>query len=319
MAWLAAPWTLKRAGIAGMNWRNAALIAEQNPRRFYPRVDDKLLTKKLAQAAGIAVPTLYAEVRTNHDAADMHGILEPLSDFVVKPAHGAGGDGIFVIEGRASGLFRKASGVLVTQEAIAHHVSNILSGMYSLGGRPDTAMIEQRVVFDPLFARITHQGVPDIRTVVYRGVPIMAMVRLPTRMSDGKANLHQGAVGAGIDLATGCLLSGIWRNEPVTHHPDSQNRIPGLAIPQWDELLALAARCYELTGLGYLGVDVVLDAHSGPLMLELNARPGLGIQLANRAGLRARVATVDAEAPLGVPAAQRVAFSMQQFAGPAAA
>jgi alpha-L-glutamate ligase-like protein len=317
MAWIAAPWTLKRAGIAGMNWRNAALIAEQNPRRFYPRVDDKLLTKRLAQAAGIAVPSLYAEVRTNHDAADMRSILEPLSDFVVKPAHGAGGEGVFVIEGRAGELFRKSSGVLVTQEAIAHHVSNILSGMYSLGGRPDTAMIEQRVIFDPLFARITHQGVPDIRTVVYRGVPIMAMVRLPTRLSDGKANLHQGAVGAGVDMASGCLLSGIWRNVPVTHHPDSQNRIAGLAIPQWDELLALAARCYELTGLGYLGVDVVLDAHSGPLMLELNARPGLGIQLANRAGLRARVGAVDAGAPLGGTAAQRVAFAMQSFAGPA--
>ena len=118
MAWIAAPWTLKRAGIAGMNWRNAALIAEQNPRRFYPRVDDKLLTKKLAQAAGIAVPALYAEVRTNHDAADMHGILDPLSDFVVKPAHGAGGDGIFVIDGRAGELFRKSSGALVTHEAI---------------------------------------------------------------------------------------------------------------------------------------------------------------------------------------------------------
>lgn len=315
MAWIASPWKLRKAGIAGMNWRNAALIAEQNPRRFYPRVDDKLLTKKLAQAAGIPVPALYAEVRTNHDAADMRAILEPLDDFVIKPAHGAGGEGIYVIAGRSGELFRKASGAVVGRDAIAHHVSNILSGMYSLGGRPDTAMIEQRVHFDPLFEKITHQGVPDIRTVVYRGVPIMAMVRLPTRMADGKANLHQGAVGAGVDLATGQLLGGIWRNEPVTHHPDTHQRIPGLQIPQWHELLALAARCYELTGLGYLGVDVVLDADNGPLMLELNARPGLGIQLANRVGLRARVAAVDAEAPLGATAVQRVAFAVERLAG----
>lgn len=315
MAWIASPWALKRAGFAGMNWRNAALIAEQNPRRFYPRVDDKLLTKRLAEAAGIAVPALYAEVRTNHDAAHMRDILEPLTDFVVKPAHGAGGEGIFVIEGRSGSHFRKASGALATGEAIAHHVSNILSGMYSLGGRPDTAMIEQRVVFDPLFEKITYQGVPDIRTVVYRGVPIMAMVRLPTRLSDGKANLHQGAVGAGVNLATGCLLGGILRNEPLAQHPDTQNPIAGLRIPQWDELLVLAARCYELTGLGYLGVDIVLDAEAGPLMLELNARPGLGIQLANRAGLRTRVRMVDDEAPLGASAAQRVAFAMQRFSG----
>lgn len=314
MVWFATPWAMKRAGIAGMNWRNASLIAEQNPRRFYPRVDDKLLTKKLAEEAGIAVPSLYAEVRTNHDASDMSGILEPLTEFVVKPAHGAGGEGIFVINGRSGGMFRKASGAIVSRDAIAHHVSNILSGMYSLGGRPDTAMIEQLVVFDPLFREITHQGVPDIRTVVYRGVPTMAMVRLPTRLADGKANLHQGAVGAGVDMASGRLLRGIWRNEPVTHHPDTQNRISGLHIPQWEKLLALAARCYELTGLGYLGVDVVLDAEAGPLMLELNARPGLGIQLANRSGLRSRVLQVDTEAPLGAPAAQRVAFAMNRFA-----
>ncbi|MEQ9737129.1 MAG: alpha-L-glutamate ligase-like protein [Algiphilus sp.] len=315
MRWFASPRSLRRAGIAGMNWRNAALIAEQNPRRFYSRVDDKLLTKKLAQGAGIAVPELYAQVRTNHDASDMHQILDALDGFVIKPAHGSGGEGIVVVLGRSGTMFRKASSALIDHEGLTHHVSNILSGMYSLGGQPDTAMIEQRVVFDPLFERITHQGVPDIRTVVYRGVPILAMVRLPTRLSDGKANLHQGAVGAGVDMATGALTTGIWHNQPVDVHPDSHNAIAGLQIPSWERLLEIAARCYELTGLGYLGVDVVLDAHRGPLMLELNARPGLSIQLANRVGLRHRVAEVDRAAPVAAPAGARVAFAMQTFGG----
>ena len=319
MRWIASPWALRRAGIAGMNWRNAELIAEQNPRRFYPRVDDKLLTKKLAQAAGISVPELYAEVRTNHDAADMREIVRTLDGFVIKPAHGAGGEGVTVVVGRSGEMFRKASGALIGEDALTHHVSNILSGMYSLGGRPDTAMIEQRVIFDPLFERITHQGVPDIRTVVYRGVPIMAMVRLPTRLADGKANLHQGAVGAGVDIGSGTLMTGIWQNAPTEHHPDTHNRIAGLQIPQWERLLELAARCYELTGLGYLGVDVVLDAYRGPLMLELNARPGLSIQLANRAGLRTRVGTVDSDAPHGAPAPARVAFAMDAFRSAATA
>jgi hypothetical protein len=38
---------------------------------------------------------------------------------------------------------------------------------------------------------------------------------------------------------------------------------------------------------------VVLDAHYGPLMLELNARPGISIQIANRAGLRHRLETAE--------------------------
>lgn len=313
MAWLANPLALRRAGVAGMNWRNSALIAEQNPRRFYPRVDDKLLTKRLAQAAGIAVPKLHAEVRTNHDAAGIGARLASFEDFVIKPAHGAGGEGVTVVVGRSAELFRKASGALVSRADLVHHISNILSGMYSLGGRPDTAMVEQRVIFDPLFDRITYQGVPDIRTVVYRGVPIMAMVRLPTQMADGKANLHQGAVGAGVDMTTGTLTTAIWRNAAVELHPDTHNPITGLKIPQWESLLEQAANCFELTGLGYLGVDIVLDAHAGPLMLELNARPGLGIQLANRCGLAHRVRAVDRHGLHGASAAERVAFALTHF------
>lgn len=313
MAWFTTPAALKRAGIAGMNWRNAALIAEQNPRRFYPRVDDKLLTKKLAQSAGIAVPALYAEVRTNHDANRLQALLGDHHDFVIKPAHGAAGEGVTIIVGRSGDHYRKGNGALLTCDDLSHHVSNILSGMYSLGGQPDTAMIEQRVVFDPLFEKITFQGVPDIRTVVYRGVPIMAMVRLPTRLSDGKANLHMGAIGVGVDLARGTLGHGIWRNRVVDEHPDTHHPVPGLEIPHWRTLLELAANCFELTGLGYLGVDVVLDATQGPLILELNARPGLNIQLANGVGLRTRVAAVDADAPLNAPPSERVAFAMQRF------
>jgi hypothetical protein len=49
----------------------------------------------------------------------------------------------------------------------------------------------------------------------------------------------------------------------------------------------------DQTGLGYIGADVVLDARRGPMVLELNARPGLAIQLANRAGLMPRLDTVD--------------------------
>ena len=132
-----------------------------------------------------------------------------------------------------------------------------------------------------------------MRVLVYQGYPVMAMVRLATRRSRGKANLHQGAVGAGIDLASGRTLSGVLGNDIVTEHPDTGEPIAGLNIPSWEQFLSLAARCYELTGLGYLGVDIVLDRLRGPLILELNARPGLNIQIANKVGLKNRFALVD--------------------------
>ena len=280
------PWQiLKDAGIVGMNARNGNYIARYNQRRLYPLVDDKLRTKELAENAGIHVPQLYAAIHTEHDIAQLKTQLEPHQRFVMKPAHGAGGEGIVVISGRQGSGFVRAGGAHMSLEALQHHASNILSGMFSMGGMPDQAMIEYCVDFDPVFAPITHHGVPDIRTLVFRGVPVCAMVRLPTRESDGKANLHQGAVGAGIDLRSGQTIGGVHHNAPVSHHPDTGAALSNFAIPHWPQLLLLATRCFELAPLGYLGVDIVLDRQLGPLMLELNARPGLSIQLATGRGL----------------------------------
>ncbi len=277
----------------GLNRRNADYTLRYNPRHLYPLVDDKLATKRLAEKAGIAVPKLYGVIEIERQIRNLPQWLQPYQDFVIKPAQGSGGDGIIVISGRRKERYRKINGQLIGQDELAHHVSNILSGLFSLGGHPDKALIEYRVQFDQVFESMSFQGVPDIRIIVFLGVPVMAMVRLPTKMSDGKANLHQGAIGAGIDLATGKTLSGVWNNEIIFEHPDTENPVQGVQIPSWDTLLNIAARSYELTGLGYQGVDIVLDREKGPLILELNARPGLNIQIANRAGLLARLQLVE--------------------------
>jgi alpha-L-glutamate ligase-like protein len=284
---------LAKLGVLGLNRRNTEYTLRYNPRRLYPLVDDKLRTKQLAQRAGIAVPELYGVAEQNYQVRTLPEMLEQHSDFVVKPAHGSGGDGILVISGRSRQMYRNANGSLLSREELCYHVSNILSGVYSLGGQPDRALIEYRVRPDPLFEAISYQGVPDIRVIVFLGVPVMSMVRLPTRMSGGRANLHQGALGAGIDITNGTTLSAVWRNDIVTEHPDTGNMVMGLKIPNWETLLRLAARCYELTGLGYQGVDIVLDKDQGPLILELNARPGLNIQIANRYGLLPRLNLVE--------------------------
>ena len=317
MKWFISPRELRRKGVVGMNQRNADLIAEHNPRPLYPLVDDKLRTKQLALEAGMAVPELYGVIETNHDIRHLPRIVARSDDFVIKPAHGAGGNGILVITGRMRDSFRKSSGRMVDLEGVGHHVSNVLSGMHSLGGQPDKAMVEYRVKFDPLFEKVSHQGVPDIRTVVYKGYPIMAMVRLPTRDSDGKANLHQGAVGVGVNMGTGRTGKGVWHNRIVDVHPDTGAPIQGLQIPGWDALLEMAARCFEITGLGYLGVDVVLDRERGPLMLELNARPGLAVQLANGSGLGERVRLIESLHREGLNPQRRAALAQECFSSAA--
>ncbi len=307
---------LRSQGVLGMNERNAEYIMRFNPRSLYPLVDDKLQTKELAIKAGIAVPELYGVIRTEHDIAGLGELVRDRQDFAIKPAHGSGGDGIMVVTGRsprAQGLYRLADGSVISEAEVGFHLSNILSGQFSLGGHRDVALLEYCIKVDPLFAEHCFQGVPDIRVIVLRGYPVMAMIRLPTRRSRGKANLHQGAVGAGIDLASGITTYGVLGNSRAIEHPDTGAPIAGLAIPRWEYLLTLAARSYELTGLGYVGVDIVLDRRFGPLILELNARPGLNIQICNRAGLRPRLERAEA-LPAETDIAARVTRSRDLFA-----
>jgi alpha-L-glutamate ligase-like protein len=306
---------LVERGVLGINRRNADYVSAWNSRRLFPLVDDKLETKRLALEAGMAVPDLYGVIAQQHEIDDLPRLLDGRDDFVLKPAHGSGGNGILVIDGRRGERYRKVSGEMMEREELYHHVSNGLSGLYSLGGHRDQVMVEYRVRVDPLFQRITYKGVPDLRTIVFRGYPVMAMARLPTRASDGKANLHQGAVGVGIDLATGRTLGGVLGNETIHEHPDTGHQLSGIQIPGWQELLELAARCHEITGLGYLGVDVVLDRDNGPMILELNARPGLNIQIANRRGLLERLRRVETEIDPAADVGSRVAAA-RRWAAP---
>jgi alpha-L-glutamate ligase-like protein len=301
------PKRFRDLGVLGMNRRNFELIHALNPRASYPLVDDKLRTKRLVRDHGICVPEVYCVIDRHHQLQDIESRLEGRDDFVVKPARGAAGDGILVVERRlGGGSYRTASGKLKSIEDLRQHLANILSGMYSLSAAPDSAFFEYRIKPDETLGKISFQGVPDVRVVVYRGYPAFSMVRLPTAMADGKANLHQGAVGAGVDIGTGKTSSGVWKRRRIREHPDTGCSIEGVEVPHWPRLLEIAAGCFDLIGMGYLGVDLVLDEDHGPMMLELNARPGLDIQIANRRGLREVLAKVDAFADEPRSPAERV-------------
>jgi alpha-L-glutamate ligase-like protein len=305
---------LRANGVLGINARNAEYTLPYNRRDRYPLVDDKALTKQIAARAGVAVPELYGVIEIHRQVRELPAMLAQHWDFAVKPSRGSQGDGIIVVTGRSRSLYRSADGTFLDEEEMAFHVSNILAGVYSLGGQSDKALIEYRVNFDPVFEAITYRGVPDVRIIVFLGVPVMAMVRLPTRLSGGKANLHQGAIGTGVDMATGRTLTAVWGTSIVTEHPDTGSPVSGVQIPHWDTLLELAARSHELTGLGYQGIDIVLDRDRGPLILELNARPGLAIQIANRAGLKTRLQAVERHRTGLGSIAERVAFAKTHFA-----
>lgn len=307
--------SLSKNGVLSLNKRNSDYVLRYNQRKYYPLVDDKLKTKQLAMQAGIAVPKLYTVIDKEHQIQGIEKMLAPYQDFVVKPAHGSGGDGILVFTDKILGRFRQINGRLMTVPELSYHLSCTLSGAYSLGGHNDYAIIEQRVIVDPVFKDISFEGIPDIRIITLLGYPAIAMVRLPTRQSGGKANLHQGAIGVGVNLATGKTLGGVFQNETIDFHPDTLNPIVDFQVPYWDKILKIAASCFELTGLGYMGVDIVLDKEHGPMMLELNARPGLNIQIANREGALSRYQRIEKYAlDKKIDPDERIAFCKEEFA-----
>lgn len=287
------PHELEESGVLGINYRNLAFIQASNLRALYPRVDDKTVTKTICHAHGIPVPETYAIIRRYGDIRRFMDLIGDRSEFVVKPASGAAGRGITVVARRKGDDFETASGRIQTLADIQYHLTTILSGLYSLGGQVDKAIIEQRIIMHPTMARIAVGGTPDVRVILYRHVPVMAMVRLPTIQSEGRANLHQGAAAAAVHLVTGRTFGGVCNNRMIARHPDTGELIGGLEIPGWHELLAAAMKLSDAIEMGYIGVDFVVDAKIGPVVLEANARPGLAIQVAHRIGLLPRLKLIE--------------------------
>lgn len=313
MSWFISPRHLKKLGVLGMNQRNIEYISGHNERRLFPLVDDKLKTKELAIKAGLTVPKLLGVIRYQHQVRTIHTLLHKQPAFCIKPSKGSGGKGILVIHDHDDQQYFKPNNQALTLADVMRHTSNILAGLFSLGGQPDKAIIEDLIHFDDRFINYSFEGVPDIRIIVFKGFPVMAMMRLSTATSDGKANLHQGAVGVGIDIANGHATHAVQFDRPVENHPDTDMPLSDIQIPDWHRLLCMAAHCYEMSGLGYLGVDIVLDAHQGPMLLELNARPGLAIQIANSQGLIRRLHFISELDAQSLQAADRVSCVQNQF------
>jgi alpha-L-glutamate ligase-like protein len=293
------PWELARCGVLGINARNLEMLLELNPRELCGLVDDKAATKEICRQQGIATPATYAIVERFSQLDPLVAALDQRQEFVIKPARGAGGRGILVIAGRDGGDYLTAGGLKVSPPELRDHVARILAGLHNAAGQGDKAIVEARIRPHPAFAEISAGGTPDVRIVLQSRHPLSAMLRLPTSQSGGRANLHQGAVGVGIDVATGATTLAVHHGRRTLRHPDTGAELSGRIIPHWQAAVEMARRLTAALGLGYLGVDLVLDRDQGAMVLEANARPGLAIQIANRHGLRRAAAgfSVPAAAP----------------------
>ncbi len=271
--------------VLGINERNALYVYAHNCRRHFLLADDKILCKSILQDAGIACAKTYGVIERLGDIPSVWQQVQTHEKLAIKPAKGSGGGGILILKKNALGQWC-SGGRAITNGDIHAHFARLLMGMYSFGSS-DRVLIEECIIPHPFFHEIYPAGVPDFRIILLHGRPLMAMLRLPTDRSDGKANLHQGGLGIGIDMERGLLKEAYDGQRHHRIHPDSNQSIQGREIPHWTTIKELAVQTAAVfPQLGYLGVDIVLDEALGPLIMEINVRPGLGIQLANKQGLK---------------------------------
>jgi len=269
--------------IMGINRRNIEYVYPLNPRSEQKLANDKALSKILLEEKGIPVPRTYTIIEHLWELEQKLGTLEHLDSVVVKPSLGSGGNGILILLKHIHG-WSTPDGKAMSVDRLKMHIATILYGAYS-HDHADKAILEEKLSPHPFFRNIYDIGIPDVRVIVHRDTPVMAMLRIPTVRSKGKANLHQGAIGIGIDLETGSLGYGFHRQDRIEAHPDSGNVFRGLVIPDWHRFLDISRQTAGLVPLKYLGVDIILDEKKGPLVIEINARPGLQIQNSNLRGL----------------------------------
>ncbi len=278
--------------VLGMNARNFLYITRFNKASAKRRADNKLATKILLGNYNIPTATLLHSFATRKGIKNYSWDL-PTNGFVIKPARGYGGKGILVIKKWENGIGTTVSERQLSLKRIQSHILDIFDGIHSLQSLPDKAYIEERIIPDPFFRKFSPIGLPDIRVIVFNKIPIMAMLRIPTQESHGKANVHEGAIGAGIGMRTGITKHAIFKEKPLKFIPGIKMKASGIKIPRWNEILLLASRAQSISGLGFAGIDIVFDKTRGLLVLEINARPGLSIQNANLASLRSRLERVE--------------------------
>ena len=270
------------ADVLGINSRNLNFVQKKNDRKALVLAGNKIETKRKLKSSGINVPDTIVSFKDYGDIHKLDEILTRTEDWVLKPNRGSQGKGILVFSRSKTNTWI-ASGKAYSKQNIIKHIIGIINGDFTTSGLADEAFIEPRIQQIASLQSIAPTGLCDLRVIVYERSILSAMLRLPTLSSSGKANLHQGAVGVAINLRTGKAIQ-----NPVdlaNLHPDTDANLDAIELPEWKKVRELALRSTSTIALGYAGVDICFDAIHGPLVLEVNGRPGLEIQNISNKGL----------------------------------
>jgi len=269
--------------VVGLNRRNLEMIYRLNKRKDYLLANDKVKAKQFLREIGAPVPASYRVYDSLYALEGLENDLAEHPEFVVKPALGSRGNGIKLLKQSKRGRYH-SGGKELKADQLTYFMASIIFGKFSQG-QQDVALVEQMLHAAPELERLSQGGLPDLRILIAEERILAGMLRLTTKASDGKANLHQGGIGVGLDLERGETTRAMLDGKPITHHLDTGVELGGNKIPHWKELMEISQRIAHKCPLKYLGIDLTLDRDHGPMVIEFNARPGLEIQNVNNLGL----------------------------------
>lgn len=275
---------MKVSEFLGMNLRNQKYIDWDKSRTDF--TNSKLKTKLFLSARQIKVPKLHAIIKNHKDLQNFDFANLPAKT-VIKPNKGSQGKGIIPFQKKVNGDLISVSNKTYKSEVLHKHIQEILDGKYSMGFLPDVAFFEEKIDTHKALREYAPIGLPDIRIIVYKGFPVLAMLRMPNEKSGGKANLNAGAWGLGIDIVSGkvktCYQDGqLQKNNPYFN----------FQVPFYSEALQMAVKIAEITNISFFGCDIAISKN-GPVLIELNSKPGLKIQYVNNIGLKYRLEKID--------------------------
>lgn len=149
-------------------------------------------------------------------------------------------------------------------------------------------VVEQYVKQHPAMSSLSPSSVNTIRVVTISSNthPVTADGKMldiayaALRIGGSNAlvdNFHSGGMAAGVDLETGELVTNAADMDGNVYevHPATGTKIKGFRIPYFAEALEMVKKACEDSGVtGFLGWDIAI-AEDGPMLIEINLRPGV--------------------------------------------
>lgn len=278
-------------GILGVNKRFLKYIKPLNPQKDIKLADSKLKTKNLLKNLDIPYPKLIDVIKNrkqlkNYDFSKLYW-----QDFVIKPNKWSKGKWIMIcsVKKLNDEFFIKVWNKLLSQDEFKKYLIDILDWKYSLTLWNDIILIEEKIEPSDEFKIFCEYWLADIRLIVMNLVPVMAMLRYPTLKSWWKANIAAWWIWFWIDIWTWKIVS-MYKDRIIytKNFPKEYQQFYNKTIPYWDDILLYSSQIQYFTNIWYLWLDWVISK-KWPMLLEINARAWMEIQLVNWEWLEKRL------------------------------